>query len=64
MSSLVGNKLRSISSLSTRNWSAERESLIPVSSTKTLAASIAFIPIILALRGHSKVLLYLASIIS
>ena len=45
----------SIASLSTRKPSAERDSLMPVSSTKTLVASIAFLPIILALRDQSKI---------
>lgn len=44
ISSLVGNTVRSISPLSTRKSSAERESLIPVSSTNTQAASLPSFP--------------------
>jgi len=62
--SLVGKRSCNIDSLSTMKSSAERESLIPLSSTKSLAASMAFLPIIFAFKDQSNVLLYLASIFS
>lgn len=60
----MGNKTCSMSSLSIRNCSALRNSLIPVSSTKILAASNAFFPNIFTFTFQLKLLLYLPSMIS